>query len=214
MLAAAVDLIDEGGLDRLSMREVARAAGVSHQAPYHYFADREAILAAIAEAGFGILGTRLERSREGAETAAARLTALGRAYVEFALDHPALFRVMFRGDVVDVERFPECKRMADGAFARLPVLVQEMTDEGLPAAPSAQALIVLFWSTAHGLACLLLDGPLAKKVPEAATARDALVEETMVALQHMVEARLAVALGGGGAPRRRPKLGRKPSRAR
>jgi AcrR family transcriptional regulator len=57
ILKASLALIQEGGLDRLSMREVARKAGVSHQAPYHYFVDREAILAAIAGEGFSKLGT-------------------------------------------------------------------------------------------------------------------------------------------------------------
>ena len=62
VLKASVALIGEGGLDRLSMREVARKAGVSHQAPYHHFGDREAILAALAGEGFAKLKQELERA--------------------------------------------------------------------------------------------------------------------------------------------------------
>ena len=62
VLKASVALIEAGGLDRLSMREAARKAGVSHQAPYHHFGDREAILAAIATEGFGMLQQELSRS--------------------------------------------------------------------------------------------------------------------------------------------------------
>src|SRR5512134_1992933 len=62
VLDASLALIEEGGLDRVSMREAARKAGVSHQAPYHYFEDREAILAAIATEGFGMLQQELSRS--------------------------------------------------------------------------------------------------------------------------------------------------------
>ena len=70
VLKASLALIEEGGLDRLSMREVARKAGVSHQAPYHYFDDREAILAALAGEGFSKLGQSLVRT--GRETSRGR----------------------------------------------------------------------------------------------------------------------------------------------
>src|SRR5262245_54976951 len=94
ILDASIDLLRTGGVGALSMREVARRAGVSHQAPYHHFADREAILAAIAEEGFSGLADALHRAREGATTTAERLKASGLAYVEFALSHPAHYRVM------------------------------------------------------------------------------------------------------------------------
>ena len=80
VLQASLALIEEGGLDRLSMREVARKSGVSHQAPYYYFGDREAILAAIAGEGFAKLGQSFVRAvaRAGSEPAKA-LEAIGRA---------------------------------------------------------------------------------------------------------------------------------------
>src|SRR5205814_2543102 len=89
VLRASLALIEEGGLDGLSMREVARKSGVSHQAPYHYFGDREAILAAIAGEGFSKLGESFLRAvaRAGPEPAKA-LEAIGRAYLAFALRHP------------------------------------------------------------------------------------------------------------------------------
>ena len=190
VLAAAVRLIDEGGLDGLSMREVARAAGVSHQAPYHYFEDREAILAAVAESGFDTLAARLRSAREGMASSAERLTALARVYVEFGLEHPAMFRVMFRRDVVDTDRFPECRVRGDKAFAIVGEMVAEIIAEGLPAEPSPQSLVILFWSFAHGLTDLLLDGPLLKKLPDVAKDRDQVIEDTIRAMQYMVEARM------------------------
>src|SRR5438105_1608095 len=81
VLGAAMRLIEEGGLASLSMREVARAAGVSHQAPYHWFADREAILAAMAEEGFRLLTDRLEAATVPGSSASEHLESLGRAYV-------------------------------------------------------------------------------------------------------------------------------------
>lgn len=190
VLAGAVKLIEARGLDAFSMREVARAAGVSHQAPYHYFEDREAILAAIALEGFAILSRRLENAAVHAEgTAAQRLAELGRTYVHFACDHPALFRVMFRPDCVHPQRFPELERMGERAFQVLPAAVQACIREGLPDEPSAIALVVLCWSTCHGLACLLLDGPLALKLPDVAASREAVVDQAMLAMQLLVEAR-------------------------
>src|SRR5262245_36076534 len=101
VLDASLALIEEGGLDRLSMREVARKAGVSHQAPYHYFADREAILAGIASEGFGMLGHELSRSLDKhVASQKGALEAATRTYVDFALRHPGYFRVMFRSDAV------------------------------------------------------------------------------------------------------------------
>ncbi|MBX3227613.1 MAG: TetR/AcrR family transcriptional regulator [Labilithrix sp.] len=188
ILAAAVRTIEEGGLADLSMREVARRAGVSHQLPYHYFTDREGILAAIAQSGFTLLGARLRKLTTADMTGAEKLAAAGREYVEFACDHPAHFRVMFRNDFVAVERFPTAQENADDCFALLPKLVGEAIADGLPPKPDERALVILGWSIAHGLACLLLDGPLAKKLPDAAGARAATVHAVMEALKNLVEA--------------------------
>jgi AcrR family transcriptional regulator len=189
VLTAAVKLIEKDGLAALSMREVARAAGVSHQAPYHYFEDRESILAAIAQEGFTVLATRLESAARASESASVRIETLGRIYVEFACEHPALFRVMFRPDFVDAERFPQMKRCSERAFDVLPTAIQACIAEGVPPEPSVQALMVLGWSMVHGLACLLLDGPLEQKLPELAKQRDTLIREVMTALRMMIEAR-------------------------
>lgn len=197
VLAAAVELIDKDGLAALSMREVARVAGVSHQAPYHYFDDRESILAAIAEEGFSVLAKRLEGATGGDEAPAERLATLGRVYVEFACENPALFRVMFRPDFVDPDRFPDVRNCGERTFDALTVAVQACIEAGLPPEPSIQSLLVLFWSMAHGLACLLLDGPLALKLPDAVKQRQLLIDQVMSAMRSHIEARTALAKASG-----------------
>jgi AcrR family transcriptional regulator len=171
ILEASIALIEEEGLARLSMREVARRAGVTHQAPYHYFADREAILGEIAEQGFRLLSAGIQhatRDAEGAQLApTACIVAMGRAYVEFACTHPAHFRIMFRPELVDMENCPGARAEGDHAFGTLTRIVHDAVEAGLPAVPSEAALIALLWSVGHGLSCLLLDGPLAEKMPEA-----------------------------------------------
>ena len=158
LLRTSRKLLDESGPSALSMREVARRAGCTHQAPYHYFANREAILAALVREGFDELADRLASAREGLEGADRReaLMASGNAYVEFALRHPGVFRVMFRPDVCDPERFPEVVEAGERARHELARLAKAVMGDG--AQLEAEVLI---WSGVHGLASLLLDGPLA-----------------------------------------------------
>jgi AcrR family transcriptional regulator len=188
ILAAAVSSIEEGGLADLSMREVARRAGVSHQLPYHYFIDREGILAAIAQAGFMILGARLGKVYATKATGAERLAAAGRVYVEFACEHPAHFRVMYRRDFVSFERHPEVQREADDCFAIVPKLVADAVADG-PLAMDEKAVVIVGWSISHGLACLLLDGPLAKRRRDTAGARKATIRSVMDVLKQLAEKR-------------------------
>lgn len=160
------------------MREVARRAGVSHQAPYHHFADREAILAAIVAEGF----ERLRDDMVGAlglasEDAAAQLNAIGRAYVRFALTNPAHFKLMFRSELVHAEKHEHAKECAGAAFD---VLVR-VTDAAARAGGEAPARSLVFaaWSLAHGLATLLLEGKMDDYFGPSDEARLAAAEEVL-----------------------------------
>ena len=162
VLKASLALIEEGGLARLSMREVARKAGVSHQAPYHYFADREAILAAIAGEGFAKLGGSLTRAAGGDADPRKAVGAMGRAYVEFALKHPAYFQVMFRADAVALENHPEAREMEDKAFEGLVAGIgKALSDQP---GEVQRKIAIACWALVHGLATLILEGTLARKV--------------------------------------------------
>ena len=132
LLRTSRELLDEAGPSALSMREVARRAGCTHQAPYHYFANREAILAALVCEGFDELADRLAVAHEGLGDADlhAVLVASGNAYVEFALRHPGVFRVMFRPDVCDPERFPEVVQAGERARHELARLAKAMMGDG------------------------------------------------------------------------------------
>ena len=159
VLQASLALIEEGGLDRLSMREVARKSGVSHQAPYYYFGDREDILAAIAGEGFSKLGRAVDRARSDPAKA---LEAIGRAYVGFALRHPAYFQAMFRADAVPLDRYPDVRKLEDEAFGKL---VEEI-GKAFPDQSSAARLTISIacWAMVHGLATLIREGTLARTV--------------------------------------------------
>jgi AcrR family transcriptional regulator len=163
VLNASLALIQEGGLDRLSMREVARKAGVSHQAPYHHFGDREAILAALAGEGFSRLGRALERAAAQAGPDPVKVVEdMGRAYVEFALRNPAYFQAMFRADAVPLDRYPEARKREEETFGKL----VESVDQAFANQPAKvrQAIAVASWAMVHGLATLILEGSLARKL--------------------------------------------------
>jgi AcrR family transcriptional regulator len=170
ILRAALELMSEGGLGALSMREVARRAGVSHQAPYHYFADREAILAELAREGFQILTDRMKEALKGVNGERAAIRAMGEAYVTFALDYPPLFQLMFRCELVDLSKYPDAKAVADEAF-NTPVRV--ITEAYGADDPTIMTRMLSCWSVSHGLATLLLEKKLGDSFGETPEAQQA-----------------------------------------
>ena len=160
ILKVAVELMTKEGLAVLSMREVARRAGVSHQAPYHHFENREAILAAIAEEGFKRFNATLESA--SGSNAVARLIAAGRAYIGFALSHPAHFQVMFRPALVNLDKYPSALAEANRGFAILQSLIDGVVKEKFLPASRAYGMVILAWAFVQGLSGLLLEGPLAR----------------------------------------------------
>ncbi len=173
LLDASLALIAEGGVGSLSLREVARRAGVTHGAPYHHFTDRGAILAAIAQEGFGLLEATMRAAIAAAShDEIARFEACGRGYVAFAAEHTAHFRVMFRPELTDAASHPEVDRAASGAFHVLVERVAACQAAGIARDLDPLPLVLTGWSTAHGLAALCIDGPLRGSASAAASLFD------------------------------------------
>jgi AcrR family transcriptional regulator len=105
----------------------------------HYFADREAILAALCERGFEMLFERVSTARAAGESAADRFERAAMAYVVFAIERPAHFRMMFRPELVDHTKHQGLEVSANRAFELLPAMVMECVGEGLPPEPSIEA---------------------------------------------------------------------------
>jgi AcrR family transcriptional regulator len=150
LLDAAEHLLPSRGPETLTLREVARHAGVSHGAPYHHFASRDALLAAVAERGFVGLGEAME-SASGA-TPRDRLSAICAAYVGFAARHPTRFRLMFGPLLARKTEFPGLQASGEKAFALLVAASQEV------APAQAMPLALAGWSMAHGLSYLTVNG--------------------------------------------------------
>ena len=159
LLDAAEELLADKGSAGLTLRGIARAAGVTHTAAYHHFADREAVLGAVAARGFEKLGAALAES--GASAAGPRgFQEMGVAYVRFATRHGALFRLMFSAEVAHARRRDRALRSAsDSAFAVLLGGARGL-DPGASEA-ALERVAVAAWSIVHGLSALLLDDQLA-----------------------------------------------------
>jgi AcrR family transcriptional regulator len=158
LIEAALDILERGSAP-LTIRATAKAAGVSHTAPYNHFADKEALLAAVAIRGFETLEAAVEAARaQAGPDPGAQLAASGEAYVFFAADHPALFRLMFGPRQAD-----DTVRTAGlSAFDALVRVVQDGMEAGAFRPGDARATAFTAWSLVHGMAQLAIDrtGPL------------------------------------------------------
>lgn len=159
LLEAALALIAEVGPAGFTLREVARRAGVSHNAPYRHFADKEALLAAVAAQGFRELTATMLESAAAETTAQGRLKQSGLAYIAFALRRPEHFSVMFDIPIAKVE-YPECREAGQEAFSTLVRFVQaSLEEQHLPLGNLEQSALMA-WSLVHGIAKLATGGQL------------------------------------------------------
>jgi AcrR family transcriptional regulator len=164
LLRSAGKSLEKEGLEALTLRTLARRAGVSHAAPYRHFPHREALLAALAAEGFAMLG---KAQREAA--AAGGLRAMGEAYVRFALRHPQRFRLMFGGQL-KIAGHPALREVATKSFEVLSGALAAR----VPGAQGARDASIAAWALVHGLAQLLLGDRIA------ASARNGRSEEQFV----------------------------------
>ncbi len=162
LLRASVTLIEDGGIAALSLRAVARKAGVSHNAPYHHFKDRGSLLAALVEDGFAALAKAMADARAAAPDARSRLEACGHAYIRFALESPARFKLMSRPELTGPAEEASVARSSTPALDTLTAAILEAQAAGLAPAGDPRPLVLTCWSAVHGLASLWLDGPLSR----------------------------------------------------
>jgi AcrR family transcriptional regulator len=149
---AAAEVIDERGLGAVSLREVARRAGVSHTAPAHHFGDVRGLLTSLAIEGFEQLYLANDAARASLDDPVERLTAIGVAYVDLARSHPAHCAVMFRPDLID-SGDAELQAAGMAAYGVLEDTLKAIIDgEGLSVDPDDAVL--LCWSAMQGLVVL------------------------------------------------------------
>jgi AcrR family transcriptional regulator len=162
LLELAEEHLGKNGIDKLSLRALARDIGVSQTAPYRHFIDKNGLLAALATRAYIELYNRMIQAQQNAGDAAeGKLKGIGRAYVHFALEHGEIFKVMF-GSILDQhEQYPELRDASRQAFILVHEVVKEIvaknfandaiTDDDLEYLTNAA------WINVHGLATLKLE---------------------------------------------------------
>ena len=151
----ALAIIGEAGLEKLSLREVARRLNVSHQAPYKHFESRDHILAEVVSRAYAAFADYLNQLPAGA-TAEEDLGNMGRAYLAYAHAYPLHYRLMFETPLPEPEAHPEMMRRARHAFSLLRGAIARLPES--PAAADEEAVVMdalFIWSTLHGLASIL-----------------------------------------------------------
>jgi AcrR family transcriptional regulator len=166
LIKAAAELARAKGPDGVVLREVARRTGVSHNAAYRHFADREALLAEVAGFAMDRLGEAMQRwldavtIEEPRERNAEQLRAVGRAYVDFALAEPGLFKVAF-ADAVDGDAEEQPADLAAAnPYDLLNRVLDDCVESGSVARERRPGAEVVCWAAVHGFSLLHLDGPL------------------------------------------------------
>lgn len=155
-LAEALVIISAAGVEKLSIREVARRLGVSHQAPYRHFSSRDHLMAEIVRRAFGEFAQALRSPPQTADPAADAL-AMGFAYVQFAYTEPLKYRLIFGGTLPDPAAHPDMMRGARDAFNVLRGSLQRLF-EARGEQPDREAIdreALFAWSTLHGVVSLL-----------------------------------------------------------
>jgi AcrR family transcriptional regulator len=157
LLAHAERTVRERGVQELSLRELAREAGVSHGAPRRHFPDRQALLDALAEAGFARLGEELRRAFDSAGTDfRARLQATAAAYVHFATRDAALLELMFAAK--HQQPTGELQTAAENTFAVLLELIEQGQREGVLRSGDPERVGMVLFATIQGIAALVTGG--------------------------------------------------------
>jgi AcrR family transcriptional regulator len=183
LLEAARALVEEVGIDGFSLRELARRAGVSPAAPYHHFKDKAALIQALAGESQARLGIASLEAIKGLTDPMQKLSMLGVAYVVYAFDHPSEFRIMFRQERHSPlgkppTNFEQTDVIApDPAFVLLKQTLIECRDAGCIPISGEEALelaSINMWALVHGLATLIIDGPLSQTI----RTRDQVIELT------------------------------------
>lgn len=163
LLKSAMVMIDTEGLESITLREITQRLGTSRSAVYRHFASKEELILGVIERGYAhldLLFTPIFQDRS--QSVAERFERMGRAYLEFAIEHPNLYRLLF-GERYRKEREEICdyrdESQATGLYALIGLLL-EAQEEGIIAQENPMVQAATVWASIHGLASLLIDGHL------------------------------------------------------
>jgi AcrR family transcriptional regulator len=166
LLQEALRTIEKGGVSALTLRAVGERLGVSRTALYRHFADKSALLAAVATEGFRTLRLQTLEAWETHGGGRRGFEAMGAAYVRFAVAHPAHYRVMFGGHVRNAAPGSDLSKEGAGAFQALVDAIVAEQNEGRVRRDNPLALAQYIWANVHGIAMLAIDGQLKEPIED------------------------------------------------
>ena len=157
VIEIALAEIETTGFEALSLRKLAKKLGVSHQAPYKHFPNKEALLADLATVGYQMLERKTRASSSRVSDGQKKLVSAGKAYVHFVTSHPQLSAVMF-GNRNRLQQFPHLMQAASEALGALREIIQSGQDQHTLVEADADLMTMVAWATVHGLALIKVSG--------------------------------------------------------
>ncbi|EPG66108.1 TetR/AcrR family transcriptional regulator [Leptospira wolffii] len=156
LLDASIRILKEEGYKALSLRKAASLAGVSQSAPYRHYTDIESLYADIAEEGFKMLSERLRKLQaKYRKKPLLQFREAGVTYVEFALEHPDLFRIMYGNQIESHSKYESLIRKEDDSFLIIQEVLKTCQEAGVVRSGNTEKFAVSAWTMAHGIAVLL-----------------------------------------------------------
>ncbi|MDK2980651.1 MAG: hypothetical protein PWQ55_998 [Chloroflexota bacterium] len=181
LIQAGIDILARDGIGALSLRSVAREAGVSHSAPYAHFSDKQALIAAISTEGFHRLYAQLEAvSAPLKDQPREQIVACARAYADFATQERDIFNIMFSGVLEQEKAYPEFVQISKATAALLAEIVNACQSAGIFPAGDTELLAVAIWGQLHGIVSLALE----KQISHTVLDRHPLEDILIFALNH------------------------------
>jgi len=158
LIAASLDILSKNGIEGLSLRNVARQIGVSHTAPYNHFPDKQALLAAISTAGYEQLYLiLLDAFVKTKNTPAEIIPEVAWAYLQFALENPAKFKLMFSGALEEERNHPDYEAISLKSIALFEEIILFCQEKGQLPEGNVEQIAVKLWSLVHGFTYLMLE---------------------------------------------------------
>ncbi len=160
LVETASTMIEDEGIENITMRSLSKKLGVSRTAAYRHFQDKTALLKAVAEDTFNSLKLYIREESENIGDPLEQFRVISHAYVEFAMRNPAKYKQMFSREVVSEPRVPELGQAALNAFTVLMEVIENCHREGVFTVGDTYDLANVAWATVHGLSLLLIDGQI------------------------------------------------------
>jgi AcrR family transcriptional regulator len=167
LIQAGVAVLARDGVNALSLREVARQAGVSHAAPYAHFTDKQALIAAIITEGYRLLYVQLESVVHTWQGDPHRqLVEMAWTYVQFAMQESDIFKIMFSGVLESEKNYPDFVTRSQGTFQLVVQVVQNCEQKGILKLLAPELMAVTVWGQVHGMISLIMMGQISHTVLE------------------------------------------------